>query len=213
MGDEVGRRRYDSLRRTAQAQETRAEIARTARRLFVSHGWAATSLRDVAREAGVSVPTVYAAYQNKAGLALALADAADLSAGVPQLIAALDASVDDPARQLSAMAAFDRRLFERAGDVIMLMREAGRTEPQLAAAYQGARRRADDTHRQVFASWPATALRPGMDIQSAADVYAALCNIDVYTTLTTERGWSPGRVERWWTDALIRELLAGSPHS
>jgi hypothetical protein len=47
-----------------------------------------------------------------------------------------------------------------------------------------------------------------MDIQSAADVYAALCNIDVYTTLTTERGWPPDRIEQWWAGALTRELLA-----
>src|SRR5687768_7415944 len=116
MSAEMGRRRYDSLRRTAQAQETRAEIARAARRLFVSRGWAATTIRDVARASGVSVPTVYAAYQNKAGLTLALADAADLSADVPQMIAELEAAVANPGRQLSAMAAFDRRLFQRASD-------------------------------------------------------------------------------------------------
>jgi AcrR family transcriptional regulator len=60
----MAERRYDSLRRLDQAQRTRADIAEAARRLFVSQGWAATTVRDVAREAGVSVPTVYAAYQN-----------------------------------------------------------------------------------------------------------------------------------------------------
>jgi TetR/AcrR family transcriptional regulator, regulator of cefoperazone and chloramphenicol sensitivity len=39
------------------------------------------------------------------------------------------------------------------------------------------------------------------------DVYAALCNIDVYATLTIERGWSPDRVESWWSEVLRRELL------
>ncbi|ADI04096.1 transcriptional regulator, TetR family protein [Streptomyces bingchenggensis BCW-1] len=43
--------------------------------------------------------------------------------------------------------------------------------------------------------------------RSAVDVYAALCNIDVYTVLTGERGWSPDRVERWWGEAPARELL------
>ena len=40
MDAEQSRRRYDSLRRTTQAMETRAEIARAARRLFDSRGWA-----------------------------------------------------------------------------------------------------------------------------------------------------------------------------
>ncbi|WP_372446411.1 TetR family transcriptional regulator [Kribbella aluminosa] len=44
------------LRRTAQALQTRSEIADAALRLFVSQGWAATTARDVAREAGVSAP-------------------------------------------------------------------------------------------------------------------------------------------------------------
>ncbi|MFC7326399.1 TetR/AcrR family transcriptional regulator [Marinactinospora rubrisoli] len=208
MTTESGRRRYDSMRRGEQARRTRAEIAHAARRLFVSRGWAATTVRDVAREAGVSVPTVYAAYRNKAGLARALADAADLSADAPRMLAELEAPGADPARQLAAMAGYDRRLFERAGDVILLLREAGRTEPELATAYPDGRARGDETRRRVFASWPAGVLREDLDAATAVDVYAALCNVDVYTTLTVERGWPADRVERWWSAALVRELLA-----
>ncbi|NUW42089.1 TetR/AcrR family transcriptional regulator [Nonomuraea rhodomycinica] len=208
MNAEVGQRRYDSLRRTAQALETRAEIARAARRLFVERGWAATTVRDVAREAGVSAPTVYAVYGNKAGLTRALADAADLSADPGRELAELEAAGDDPARQLAAMSAFDRRLYERAGDVIMLLREAGRSEPELAAVYRDGRERADGIRAAVFSAWPAGVLRPGLDVPAALDVYAGLCGIDVYTTLTAERGWSPDRVERWWSEALVRELLS-----
>ena len=207
MSAETGRRRYDSLRRTAQAQETSAAIAAAARRLFVSQGWAATTVRDVAREAGVSVPTVYAAYGNKTGLTRALADAADLSADVRRMLAELEATTE-PGRQLAAMAGYDRRLFERAGDVITLVRDAGRTEPELATTYREGRRRGDETRVQVFSAWPAGTLRRELDVQAAVDVYAALCNIDVYTTLTDERGWPAERVERWWTEALARELLA-----
>jgi TetR/AcrR family transcriptional regulator, regulator of cefoperazone and chloramphenicol sensitivity len=207
MNTSTPRRRYDSLRRTLQAQQTRAEIARAARRLFLAHGWAATTVREVAREAGVSVPTVYAAYGNKTGLTWALADAADLAADAPTMLAELESAAADPAGQLAAMAAYDRRLFERAGDVITLVREAGRAEPELATLYREGRRQADQTRLQVFSSWPAGVLRPGLDVPTAVDIYAALCNIDVYATLTTERGWSPDRIQRWWSEALVRELL------
>ncbi|MFI6512319.1 TetR/AcrR family transcriptional regulator [Streptosporangium sp. NPDC050855] len=207
MSAEQDRRRYESLRRATQARETRAEIARAAHRLFVAQGWAATTVREVAQEAGVSVPTVYAAYGNKAGLTRALADAADLSADVPRMLEELETFAKDPGRQLAAMAAYDRRLFERAGDVIALVREAARTEPELAAAYHDGRRRGDETRVLVFSSWPQGVLRRGLDVRSAVDVYAALCNIDVYVTLTVERGWPPDRVERWWSEALARELL------
>ncbi|MBF6172299.1 TetR/AcrR family transcriptional regulator [Nocardia blacklockiae] len=203
---EPERRRYDSLRRQEQAHRTRAGIAEAARRLFVTRGWAATSVRDVAREAGVSVPTVYAAYTNKPGLVWALVEAADLSADLSRMLDGLEESAD-PRAQLGAMAGYDRRLFERSGDLIALIREAGRTEPELAEVYRQARRLADETRVAVFSSWPAHTLRAGLDLPEAVDVFAALCNIDVYTTLTVERGWSPERVERWWTETLARELL------
>ncbi|MBF9129508.1 TetR/AcrR family transcriptional regulator [Plantactinospora sp. S1510] len=208
MGAETGRRRYESLRRAASAAETRGEIASAARRLFVSQGWAATTVRDVAREAGVSVPTVYATYGNKTGLTQALAEAANLAADPAQALADLDGAGNDPQGQLAAMAAYDRRLFERAGDVITLVREVGRSEPVLAATYREGRQRADETRIHVFSSWPAGVLRDGLDIAKATDIYAAICNIDVYHTLTDERGWQPDQVERWWTGALARELLS-----
>jgi AcrR family transcriptional regulator len=196
------KRRYESMRRANQAQQTRADIAHAAHRLFVAHGWAATTVRAVAEEAGVSVPTVYATYGGKAGLARALVDAAALTADRARQLEELE-SAPDPAGQLAAMAAFDRRLFERAGDVIALVREAG---GDLADLYANGRRDADEVRRQVFESWPAGTLRT--DVPTAIDVYAALCAIDVYTTLTAERGWPPDRVERWWQGVLARELLA-----
>lgn len=206
MSSEPARRRYDSLRRTAQAAQTSAEIAGAARELFVAKGWAATTVREVARAAGVSVPTVYAAYGNKTGLTRALADSADLAADMPRLLAELE-NAAEPAQQLAAMAGYDRRLFERAGDVIVLLREAGRVEPELAQEYRAGRQRADDSRIQVFSSWPNGTLRAGLDISGAVDIFAALCNIDVYSTLTVERGWSPDRVEQWWAEILGRELL------
>ncbi|MFD0365842.1 TetR/AcrR family transcriptional regulator [Nocardia sp. GCM10030253] len=208
MSSDPPRRRYDSLRRTLQAQATSAEIAHAARRLFVARGWAATTVRDVAREAGVSVPTVYSAYGNKTGLIQAVVDAADLSADAMQMLAELEAAADDPRRQLAAMAGYDRRLFERAADVIALIREVGRIEPDLATTYDDARRRGDQTRVQVFTSWPENTLHGELDLATAVDIYAALCNIDVYATLTGERGWTPDRVESWWARALVRELLA-----
>ncbi|WP_416970422.1 hypothetical protein [Streptomyces sp. 4F14] len=55
--------------------------------------------------------------------------------------------------------------------------------------------------------WPDGTLLPELDVGAATDVYAALCNTDVYTVLTVERGWSADRVETWWSRTLVRELL------
>jgi AcrR family transcriptional regulator len=200
-------RKYDSPRRREQARATRQEIAEAARRLFAERGWAATTVRDIARAARVSEPTVYNSYGGKAGIAIALVDAVDLGADVPRELAELAAADGDPARQIGAMVAFDRRLLERGGDVIAMMREAGRVEPDLAAAYREGRRRGRQTQHRVFSSWPAGALREGVDVDAACEAYAGLCNIDTYRTLTEEQGWSPERVERWWRESLAQLLL------
>ena len=44
-------------RREVAAAETRREILRAARRLFAAHGYAGTSLQQIAEESGVAVQT------------------------------------------------------------------------------------------------------------------------------------------------------------
>jgi len=65
------RRAYKSARRQQQAVNTRAEVLDAALLLFADRGWAGTGMRDVAREAGVSVETVYANFRSKSDLLMA----------------------------------------------------------------------------------------------------------------------------------------------
>ena len=62
------KRSYDSPRRRAMAADTRVVVLEAAARLFAERGWSGTSVRDVAREAGVSVETVYASVGSKTKL-------------------------------------------------------------------------------------------------------------------------------------------------
>ncbi|MFD6157363.1 hypothetical protein ACFWF7_21225 [Nocardia sp. NPDC060256] len=103
------------------------------------------------------------------------------------------------------MAGYDRRLFERAGDLVVLVREAARTEPDFADIDRHGRQSADQARADMFSAWPPGTLRA--DLPAAVDVYAALCNIDVYTSLAVERAWHPDRIEHWWSETLARELL------
>jgi AcrR family transcriptional regulator len=207
------RRAYDSPRRREQARQTREQIAAAARRVFLARGWAGTRVRAVAREAGVAEPTVYAAYGSKLGLARALVESVDTAAEAAGSPADVLAAGDDPPAQLVVMIGTDRALFERGGDVIALLRDAGHSEPELKAAYDEGRARAEAIHRGVFDTWPHQWFRDGVDPAHAADTYAALCNIDVYRVLTDERGWTPEDVETWWREALSTLLLSERPRA
>ena len=200
-------RTYRSELRERQAERTRQLIAASARARFLDKGWAGTSIRSVAEDAGVSEATVYNVYGSKAGLASSLIDAAEQSANVEQAIADLRDAAGNPAQQLRAFVAFDRRLYEHGGDVIRTLSEGRRQHPELAAAYDEGRGRGDSQRRKAFSSWPATAWRAGMDVDRAIAVYAVLVSLESFDTATREYAWSPDEVEAWWQSTLTTQLL------
>ena len=61
-------RRYDSVRRREQARQTRETILNTAQRLFLTDGFATTTIAAIAQGAHVSVDTIYKSFGGKAGL-------------------------------------------------------------------------------------------------------------------------------------------------
>jgi AcrR family transcriptional regulator len=67
-------RRYDSTRRRQQAQQNRHAVLAAARRRFLAQGYAATSIAEIAQDAGVSVEMVYKVFTSKAGVLKALFD-------------------------------------------------------------------------------------------------------------------------------------------
>ena len=69
MADPVKpKRRYRSARRASQASDTRAAVLSAARELFIREGWQQATIAAIARQADVSVETVYAGFGSKAAL-------------------------------------------------------------------------------------------------------------------------------------------------
>jgi AcrR family transcriptional regulator len=200
-------RTYRSELRDQQAQHTRAVIAREARARFVTKGWAGTSVRSVAEAAGVSEATVYNVYGSKAGLAVSLIDAAEDGADVRRAGEQLAAHTGDPGAQLAAFVGFDRRLYEHGGDVLRVLAEGRRQHTELGDAYDEGRRRGDAERRKVFATWPASVWRQGVDVERALAIYAMVASLESYGVAVHERGWSPDEVEAWWHEALTELLL------
>jgi hypothetical protein len=85
-----------------------------------------------------------------------------------------------------------------------VIREAGRSVPELAKVVAEGRARGEAQRRRLLTSWLSEALRQGVDVDDVLLCSAALYNADV---LTNERGWSPERVERWWLETLTHLLL------
>jgi AcrR family transcriptional regulator len=205
-GSATPSRAYRSELREQQAERTRTLIAEAARSRFLQKGWAGTSVRSVAAEAGVSEATVYNVYGSKAGLAGSLIDAAEQGADVRRAIAELQERAGDPSGQLRAFVAFDRRLYESGGDVLRILAEGRRQHPELGAAYDEGRRRGAEQRRLAFASWPATVWAPGLDVDRAIAVYAVVVSLDSFST-AREYGWRPDEIEVWWHGTLVTLLM------
>ncbi len=190
--------------RAERAGLTRQAIKEAARRCFHSSGYAATTLREIADEAGVAVQTVYAAFGSKANILRALrldvigdeeADAAWAQAlGAPDSQAAIDAF----ARSI-------RLRWEHGADVVAINREAARADVQVRAEVEVA-----DLVRRTGIAEVAAALVAGDaelgPVTLVAAQLEALTVTTVYEVLTAGHGWAPELYERWLAGVLADAL-------
>ena len=133
----VKRRTYDSSRRRAQANETRAAVVRAARDLFIEQGYGRTTMADIAGRAGVSVETIYSAFGNKATL---LHKAWDITVGGddqdvvfherPEVMAIRNEP--DLARRFMLHATFSTQTAQRIAPFQLMVQSAAGAEPAAA---------------------------------------------------------------------------------
>jgi AcrR family transcriptional regulator len=198
---------YKSERRAQQAQTTRRDILRAARRLFADRGYAATSMSDIAGAAGVAVQTIYASCGSKRELVLALVDTIDEEADVATIADRLAAS-DEPEELIGLGVRITRQLNERCGDIISALLSAAPVEPDAAAAAEdGKQRHRDGSARTAHRLDELGALRDGLTADGAGALLATLTWRPVYAELTQEHDWTYDDCERWISSVLISSLL------
>lgn len=210
------RRSYHSPRREAQAQATRDAILEAARRLFAERGVAATTLAAIAEAATVSRPTVVAAFGTKRAILEALIARLARGGDAEVPVSKQDESramlaADDAADVLRRLARIVRSMHERTAELIDIVTREARADTELEDVRRtGAERRLRDLRRVVDVLAEHSWLRPGLARAEAAETLWALTHPTLYRTLTTERGWSPARWERWLSDVSYRALVSGA---
>jgi AcrR family transcriptional regulator len=195
-------RPYHSPLREERARQTRNTVLRSARRLFEKQGFAATTIRDIAQEASVSEPTVYATFGSKAALVIGLLEHLEQDARMQQD----ETSPDNPERALAAWLDAHVRVFEGGRSLLRVMMQA-LDEPdvaQLAEKGDRHRRRAIEHMLSHFAD--ANRLSPDLDIAAATDQAWAISSVAVYFDLTDRCRWTTAQY-RTWLERAIRQLL------
>jgi AcrR family transcriptional regulator len=198
-------------RRQRQAQLTRDEILGAARRLFAERGYAATTVRDIARAAGVSAQTVYDSVGPKQQLVARLNDLVDAEAGIAALGAA-GAEATDPRAGVGASARLARAVVEHCGDILRALVTGAAAEPDLAAVMaEGQRRHVAGARLLVGRLVQLDALPDGLGADDAAATLAAVSDVRVALMLRDDYGWSLDRIEAWIAASAAALLLTAGP--
>lgn len=209
------KRPYDARRRRERATEERAETRRrvvdAAHGLFLERGYVATTMADIAGEAGVALQSVYTAGRSKADLLhlvtdLAVAGDSEEVMIVDRPVYAVVAAEPDPVRQIEMLAGLIAATMERLAPVWITYREAAAVDPKAAANLVAAHRRRHETFRTVIRMVPERHLRHDHD--RCADTAWAVGSIDVFLLLRTVLDWNANQYADWLRDALIDQLIA-----
>jgi AcrR family transcriptional regulator len=211
MSKPVKKRAYSSSVRQEQAALTRARILEAAGDLFVSLGYARTTIRQIAEAASVSVDTVYAVFGTKARVLTALIDQRLApAAGVDNVLARPEAQAvrDEPnqRRQLHAFARDMAAISARVRPVYEILRTASAVEPEMAAIHAEM-----DAYRlrnmREAAKWIGARGAMRVDVDRAGEIIWALASPDVARMLCDDRNWTQDQYAEWLEDALVRILL------
>jgi AcrR family transcriptional regulator len=210
------KRGYDTTRRRAQAEATRRDILDAAGRLFPATGYAATTVDEIAAEAGVSRETIFKTFGTKREV---------LQRWVEREVAGPDEPVPiqqqawirqirdarDQRAQLDAAVAGVCHIHDRAVDAIEAMRAAAHADPEIAALWDQARSRRRQDVQAVTEVLAATGpTRSDLSREEIVDVVYALTSPELYDVLVRQCDWQPEQFERWLADSL-RHLAFASP--
>jgi AcrR family transcriptional regulator len=183
--------------RERQAQLTRDEILKAARRLFAERGYTRTSVRDIAEAAAVSAQTVYDSIGSKQALVARLNDLIDAEAGIAA-IASTAARSGDPGQVAAMSAKITRSILEHCGDIIHALVTGAAAEPDLAVALaEGHRRHVEGARSVVGLLRQMDALGDSVDAEAAVGTLAAISDTQFALLLRDSYGWSLDRIESW----------------
>ena len=181
--------------------------------LFIHHGYAATTLEQVAEQAGVAVQTVYFHFGNKRALLKQAVDVAAVGDDEPVPLLGrpwLEQARAEPAphRVIAIWVRSSREILGRIGPIMRVVRDAAGADPDMASQWDTNEQQRMTAFRllaQMLAD--RDALQLGMSVDEAADIISALLSIELYLLLTVNRGWAPARWERWTRSMLTSALL------
>ncbi len=212
-GQSTNKRSYRSPRRAEQAAATRRDILAAARALFVSDGYTATTIAEIAAKARVSVDTIYATVGRKPALLRELVETAisgtDQALPPEQRDYVMRVAAAPTARgKIAIYAQAITGIQQRMAPVFLALRDAAATDRDCASMWaQIAERRAANMRRMAESLGSTGELRTDLTNDQVADIIWSMNAAEYWDLLVRERSWTPEQFRQFLTDAWTRLLL------
>jgi len=203
------KRQYDSSNRQEQAHRKQQAVLDAAERRFLADGFGATTVSDIASDAGVSVETIYKTFGNKASLVAAIHDRGLAGRGpvpAPQRSDQMQGRERDPRQIIRNWGRLTTEVAPLVCPILLLIRSAAAADPDMA-------RLLAETDQQRLQRMTHNAhalkghLRPGITQSAAAEVLWTYSSPDLYDLLIARRHWPLPRYGRFIADSMIAALL------
>ena len=209
---EAVKRGYDNSRRLAQVRATRLKVIEAAKRLFIEHGYPATTIEAIADAADVALPTLYRLFGSKRALLKAVLDVS--FGGDDEPIAFGDRpeqqealAESDPISLVASFARICRLFMERSSEMFHILSTAAQVDPEIAGLENEIRRQRHTGQARIVAAIAArNALDPELSLSEAEDMTYAALSPEVHRILTIERRWTAEQYESWLA-RVLRSLL------
>ena len=203
----VKKRVYNSDSRVAQAEKTKKRVLEKAKKLFKKEGFDRVTIASLAKEAKVSVPTIYSVFKSKRGVLQALIDGA-----LPERdFAFLVESVHEercPRERLNLSAKIARQIYDAEKELVDILRSASMVAPELKELEQEREKRRYDRQGDSIKKMKTEgSLAKGLSLAKARDVFWAVTGRDMYRLLVIERAWTSEQYEDWLAKTLPSLLM------
>jgi AcrR family transcriptional regulator len=204
----VKRRPY---RTTIRRGDAPALICAAAHRLFSTKGYLATSIEDIAAEAGVARPTIFTAVGPKSTILRLVVDQALAGDDAPVPIAERPwwrEAIDEPdaVRSIQLHARNMCLINQRTAPLLRALETAASVDAEAADVWDRFQRQRHDGLNEIAIALRHKTNRLRYDEDTITDTLWMLTP-DAYLRLVRDAGWPPERFQNWLTDVLLRLFL------
>jgi AcrR family transcriptional regulator len=194
------------------AEETQRAIVHAAAELFLAHGYHATSIGQIAADAGVAVQTIYNSIGSKRDV---LSRVLDFSAAgdrapvpVPKFMQDQAEHEPDPRRIIDQLVEFWQAALPRTAPIFRIIREAAAIDPEAATLERDrAARRLRNYKAAAQLLDQRGALRDDLTTAQAAAAIFAIGHPDTYRTLVLDGHWNNRQWATWAKATLTATLI------